>query len=202
MQRVDFDLTARARNVNIVQSEPAGELSWYAITTRSRQEKVSSLTLESLGIPHFLPLIEEQRQWTDRKKVVTIPLFPGYLFIQSGIVSRIQLDVCKIRGVIGFVGDSRGPKPIPDQDIDNVRSLISQGKGCLPHPAIPVGDRVRIARGPLSGIEGTLVRYGVRSRVVISIEAIQRAVSVEVALSEIESAPAESDGLDCAGLAS
>ena len=71
-------------------------LQWFAVWTRSRQEKTSAAMLAALGVPHFLPLIDEERRWSDRKKMVSLPLFPGYLFVQIANSSEIQVCVQKV----------------------------------------------------------------------------------------------------------
>jgi len=165
---------------------PPAELCWYALTTRSRHEKLASMALESLGITNFLPVSNEERRWSDRKKVIAAPLFPGYLFVQAAITSEVQLSIRKVRGIVDFVGNHSGPLPVPEKEIESVRLLLLCGADYSPHPVLAVGERVRIVRGALAGIEGALVRYGTGSRIVISVEIIQRAVAVNVALSDVE----------------
>jgi transcription antitermination factor NusG len=161
-------------------------LQWFAVWTRSRQEKTSAAMLAALGIPHFLPLIDEERRWSDRKKMVSLPLFPGYLFVQIANTSELQLCVRKVPGVVNFVGNQNGPSAIPDDEINSVRTLLSGGTECSPCPFLKAGDRVRVVRGALAGIEGLFIRCGARSRVVVSVEIIQRSVSVEVAARDVE----------------
>jgi transcription termination/antitermination protein NusG len=165
---------------------PSDELSWYALTTRSRHEKLASVTLESLGITHFLPVIDEEHRWSDRKKVITVPLFPGYLFVQASITSAIKLSIRKVRGIIDFVGNRSGPLAVSEKEIESIRMLVSRGANYSPHPILAVGERVRVVHGALAGVEGTLIRHGARSRIVVSVEVIQRAVSINVALSDVE----------------
>src|SRR5579862_2154159 len=105
---------------------PSYEPSWYALTTRSRQEKLASMALESLGITHLLPVIEEEHQWSDRRKVIAVPLFPGYLFVQAAITSDIQRSIQKIRGIIDFVRNHSGPLPVRDSEIESIRTLVSR----------------------------------------------------------------------------
>ncbi len=162
------------------------ELSWYALTTRSRQEKLASMALESLGITHFMPVIDEEHKWSDRRKVITVPLFPGYLFVQAAITSEIQLSIRKVRGIVDFVRNHSGPLPVPDNEIESIRTLVSRSAECSPHPMPAIGERVRVVRGSLAGVEGTLARYAGRFRLVVSVEIIQRAVSINVAVSDVE----------------
>jgi transcription antitermination factor NusG len=159
---------------------------WFAVWTRSRQEKSSAAMLEAIGIPHFLPLIDEERRWSDRKKMVSLPLFPGYLFVQIANSSEIQVCVRKVLGVVNFVGNQNGPLAVPEVEINSIRALLSRGAGCSPCPFLKVGDRVRVVRGALAGIEGLFIRCGARSRVVVSVEIIQRSVSVDVPACDVE----------------
>jgi transcription antitermination factor NusG len=161
-------------------------LQWFAVWTRSRQEKTSAAMLAALGVPHFLPLIDEERRWSDRKKMVSLPLFPGYLFVQIANSSEIQVCVQKVSGVVNFVGNQNGPSAVPEVEINSIRALLSRGAGCSPCPFLKVGDRVRVVRGALAGIEGLFIRCGARSRVVVSVEIIQRSVSVEVLACDVE----------------
>ena len=150
------------------------EPCWYAVSTRSRQEKVAAMTLGSLGIVHFLPLLDETRKWSDRKKVISVPLFPGYLFVHIPRTVESRLTVQKVPGVVNFVGNHNGPLAIPVSELDSVRIILSRGSGCSPHPFLLAGARVRIVGGPLVGIEGTFIRHGGQSKLVISVEMIQR----------------------------
>ena len=159
---------------------------WYAVSTRSRHEKVAAMTLGSLGIVHFLPLLDEKRKWSDRKKVISVPLFPGYLFVQIPRTVESRLSVQKVPGVVNFVGNHNGPLAVPESELESVRAMLSHGNGCSPHPFLQAGDRVRVVRGALVGLEGTFIRDGAQSKLVISVEMIQRSVSVNVAPSNVE----------------
>ena len=159
---------------------------WFAVWTRSRQEKAAATMLEALGIPHFLPLVSEHRQWSDRRKMVKVPLFPGYLFVQITITSGLELRVRKVPGVVNFVGNQNGPSAVLEDEIQSVRALLSRGAECFPCPFLKAGDRVRVVSGVLAGIEGSFIRCGTRSRVVVSVEIIQRSVSVDVPACDVE----------------
>jgi transcription antitermination factor NusG len=162
------------------------EALWYAVLTRSRQEKTAAAMLESQSITHFLPLLKEDRRWSDRNKTISVPLFPGYVFVQIVRSSTVQLRVLKVPGIIDFVSNREGPLAIPEGDIKSVRALVSNGVGCSPHPFLRVGERVRVVRGVLAGIEGNLSRRGAQSKLVISVEMLQRSVSVNVDESDVE----------------
>jgi transcription antitermination factor NusG len=159
--------------------------SWYVLTTRSRQEKIAAFMLGSLEIEHFLPLLNQSRQWSDRLQKVLMPLFPGYLFVRICRTAEYQLRVLKVPGIVDFVRNNTGPLAVPEQEIEDIRSLLASGTPCLPHPYPKAGDQVRIVRGPLAGLEGTLVRGETQSKLVISVEMIRRSVAVSVLESDI-----------------
>lgn len=160
--------------------------SWYAVYTRSRHEQAVKKELDHKGIEGFLPLFNKISQWKDRRKMVQVPLFPGYLFVKIPLVTR--LEVLKAFGVVGLVGDGWAPLSIPEEQILAVHKFIETGLQGDPHPYIALGQRVRIVDGPLSGVEGILVRKKNLSRLVLSIDLIQRAVSVEIDSWKIERA--------------
>ena len=162
------------------------ETSWYAVLTRSRQEKMAASMLEYLEVATFLPLLRQERRWSDRKQMVSVPLFPSYLFVRIATTAEILLRVLKVPGVVDFVRSSTGPVAIADGEIADVRAVLSHGVGCSPYPFLRIGDRVRVVRGSLTGVEGTLIRSGAQSKLVISVEMIQRSVAVSVSESDVE----------------
>lgn len=162
------------------------EASWYAVSTRSRQEKVAASMLDSFGVPNFLPLTSEKRQWSDRKQVVTVPLFPGYLFVRIPKLRELQLLVLKVPGIVSFIGNHNGAQAIPDAEIDAVRIVTLHRVPCKPCPLPEAGTRVRIVRGVLAGIEGTLVRSGSDKNLVLSVEMIQQSIAMRVDSLDIE----------------
>jgi transcription antitermination factor NusG len=162
------------------------ESQWYALWTRSRQEKVTAVMIESLGVPNYLPFKTVLRQWSDRKQKVTVPLFSGYLFVRMNLLDGNKLRVLNLPGAAGFVGNSIGPLPIPDYQIEAVRSVVTQGMECTVHSLLEEGDLVRVVRGPLAGVEGRLIRFSSASRLVISIEMIHRSLSVGISRNDVE----------------
>jgi transcription antitermination factor NusG len=173
---------------------PTMDIRWYAITTRSRHEKTAAAMLDALGVINFFPVSSELRQWSDRKRMVDFPLFPGYLFVRVNPGRESTLPILKTPGIVGFVGNQYGPSPIPDFEIDAVRRVLAEGTPCAPHPFLQEGDRVRVIRGALTGLKGTLVRAGSRTELVISIEMISRSVAVRVSREDVE--PVVSGGIN------
>lgn len=159
---------------------------WFAVWTRSRQEKAAATTLGAIGVPHFLPLKTELRQWSDRKQTVLLPLFSGYLFVRINPATENVLKVLKTPGIAGFVGNNSGPLPIPDQQIEDVRIVLAQRLDYKVIPLFEEGDRVRVVRGPLVGVEGRIVCGNSSTRLLISIEMIHKSLSVSVSPLDVE----------------
>ena len=159
---------------------------WFAVWTRSRQEKVAASMLEAIGIRHFLPLKTEVHRWSDRDQAVTIPLFRGYLFVQLDPTKDSRLRVLNIPGVAGLVGNQNGPLPIPDKEIDGIRTVLAEKVTYSPYPFFTLGERVRVRHGALAGVEGRLVRSNTDAKLVLSVEMIQQSIAVNVRASDVE----------------
>ena len=154
--------------------------SWYAIHTRARHEKVVAQRLQDSGITVFLPVFTEVRTWSDRKKAVEFPLFGCYVFVKMASTSEQRLRVLRIDSVLNFVGVRGQGIPIPDQQIDAVRTLIDEGLPWSNHPFLKIGQRVRIRSGALNGLEGILVSRNGDRTLVLSVDAIQRSLAVRI----------------------
>lgn len=100
------------------------EQRWYAIQTLARHEKKVSLELQRRGIHSYLPLVTETHRWTDRKKDVELPLFSTYAFVKIVRTPESRLEVLKVNGVLNFIGDRRLGEPIPDSQIESIRTLL------------------------------------------------------------------------------
>jgi len=159
--------------------EPGGE-KWYALMTRARNERVVVSRLQERGIESFLPTISEIHRWKDRNKRVELPLFSCYVFVKMRLTNEQYYRACNIDGVFGFVGPRGGPAPIPDDQIDAVRTLLREQLSWSNHSFLKVGQRVRVRGGALDGIEGVLQACNGERTLVISIDAIQRSLAVRV----------------------
>jgi transcription termination/antitermination protein NusG len=160
---------------------------WFAVRTRPRHEKVVTSQLETIGIESFLPLYSQVRSWSDRRKTVDFPLFPGYIFVQTSRASQERVRVFQVRGVLGFVGPNNQATPIPTHQIEAVRSLLKSNIDCRPHPYLNIGQRVRIQNGALQGLEGILVRIASDHSLVVSVDLIHRSVSIRLEGYEVDS---------------
>jgi transcription termination/antitermination protein NusG len=152
--------------------------NWFALQTRSRHEKVVRSQLEMHKVETFLPTMKRVSQWTDRKKEIEVPLFAGYCFGKFSLADRVP--VLQSQGVVCVVGLSGRPEPIPEEDIESLRILLSNCEQYTPHPYLPEGALVEVISGPLMGVKGRIVRGAKNFRLVVSITLIQRAVSVEI----------------------
>jgi transcription antitermination factor NusG len=130
------------------------------------------------GVEQFLPLYKEIRHWSDRKVCIEVPLFPGYLFVRMALRSRLR--VLEVPGVARLIGFNGQPYALPEGEISMLREGIASALHIEPHPYLSEGCRVRIARGPLCGAEGLLVRKKNGFRVVLSLDLIAMSAAVEV----------------------
>ena len=156
------------------------QAQWYALRTRSRHEKMVADQLERLGVENFLPLVKRTRQWSDRVKEVELPLFSGYTFVRVVLSSPDRLRVLQTHGVAGFVGINCCGTAIPESQIEDIRTVLASDLPFEEQPFLRVGQRVRVRGGALDGVEGILSARNDDSSLVISLEPIQRSLSVRI----------------------
>jgi transcription antitermination factor NusG len=147
---------------------------WYVVHTRSQHDKAVVNQLERRGIEAFLPVTNEVRRWSDRRKIIHLPLLSCYAFVHMRLLPELRYKVTQIRGVLGFVGARGEGTPIPDSQIENIRALLSSDVPYALCPFLQIGQRVRIRGGALDGIEGFLTARNGDRTLVISVEPIQR----------------------------
>ncbi len=159
------------------------EPHWYAAYTCANHEKSVARQLAERGFEHFLPLYRSMRRWSDRRVQLDLPLFPGYVFVRLAL--RERLRVLEIPSVVHLVGFNGLPAALPDEEMEILRSALSQSLRAEPHPFLTVGRRVRITRGPLAGLTGVLKRRKNRFWVVVSIDLVQRSMVVNVEAADV-----------------
>jgi len=160
--------------------------NWYAVRTMSRHERVVTSQLTQRGIKTFFPTFREVHRWSDRKKTIELPLFPGYLFTYAAMSPAVQRFVLFARGVAGLVTMAGEPVPIPASEIETVQRLLDSHAPCMAHPFLKIGQRVRIRGGSLDGVEGVLSANNGQKGLVISIEGIQRSLAISIEGYDIE----------------
>jgi len=158
---------------------------WFAIWTRSRHEQVVREQLEQKQIQVFLPTITRWSRWKDRKKKVDWPLFPGYCFARFD--PDDVLPNLKCTGVVNIVSFDGKPAPIPESELDSIRTLVGSELQYDPCPMIHEGMMVEVVHGPLRGVVGRLMRKDApKARLVLSVNLIGQAVSVEVDAADVK----------------
>ncbi len=164
---------------------PASEadVHWFALWTRSRHEQVVREQLERKQIEVFLPTITKWSRWKDRKKRIDWPLFPGYCFARFHAGTR--MPVLKCVGVVSIISFEGEPAPIPEREIDSIRQLVESDLAFDPCPMIREGTMVEVVHGPLKGVSGRLMRKNEKARLVLSVNLIGQAVSVEVDAADV-----------------
>jgi transcription antitermination factor NusG len=161
-------------------------LRWFAVQTRSRHEKRANAELQEKGIQSFLPLFAEKHKWSDRQRVVDMPLFSQYLFVRISASSDERISVLRTNGVVALVGTKGSGIAIPDAQIDRIQRVIEQKIPYNPHLYLNVGKRIRIRGGALNGLEGILTAVNGDRTLVVSVELIQRSLAVRITGFDIE----------------
>jgi transcription antitermination factor NusG len=160
------------------------EPRWYAAYTCANREKRVAEQLGVREVEHFLPLYSSVRRWKDRRVMLELPLFPGYVFVRMAMGNRLQVQT--VPGVARLVGFDGTPAALRDEEIGALRTSLGDAVRAEPHPYLTAGRRVRVTRGPLAGMEGVLLRRKGSFRLVISVELIQRSVAVDADAADVE----------------
>ena len=152
--------------------------AWHAVYTRHQHEKSVARSLAQKEFDVFLPLYRVIHRWKDRTKDISLPLFPCYVFLRGNIDRR--LDLLTTPGVNYVLSTGGQPAQIAEREMDAIRLVVESNLAAEPYPFLRCGDRVRIRSGPLTGIEGILIRKKTSLRLVLSVTLLERSVAVEV----------------------
>lgn len=158
--------------------------AWFAVWTRSRHEQMVREQIGTKGLEAFLPTVTRWSRWKDRRKKVDWPLFPGYCFARFDPDER--LSVLKCTGVVSIVSFNGDIASIPDLEIESLRRLVASELQYDPCPLIREGAMVEVVHGPLKGVVGRLLRKGAHARLVLAVDLIGQAVSVEVDAADVK----------------
>ena len=172
-------LTSQSTDVGIDEAS-----CWWALYTRHQHEKTVAEMLAAKDFEVFLPLYDSMRRWKDRKKLITLPLFPCYVFVRGGLHRR--LDVVTTPGVHMILFHGESVALIPESEIQAIRKAVEGDFRVEPHPFLKCGERVRVTRGSLEGVEGILVRKKNLYRLVLSVDMMAQSVAVEIDASDVE----------------
>jgi len=154
------------------------EFPWYALRVRSNFEQKSGELLRQRGFEEFSPTYRRRSYWSARVKWVDRPLFPGYVFCRFD--AQNWLPVLQTPGVVQAISFGGKPVPVDDGEIASLRILVCSSVPLFPRAFLHVGQKVRIKRGPLAGLEGIVEEFGKNCRIVVSVTLLQRSVSAEV----------------------
>ena len=158
-------------------------MNWFAVRTHPRAEKVVRDYLVRKDLEVFLPTITKWSRWKDRKKQVEWPLFPGYCFVRFNPRNGLSvLDCPRVANIVSFGGENA---PIPDIEVESLRTLVTSDLAFDPAPFIKEGMVVEVIHGPLKGATGRLIRKGSHARLVLAVDIIAQAVSVQVDASDV-----------------
>lgn len=167
--------------MNLIPVTLSGEYQWYVVHTYTQNEKKVATELERRGIETFVPFRTEVHQWSDRKKRVSVPLFPGYAFVRMDATADNCVRVTRTPRVLRLLGHDNGrPTPVPDSEIESTRQLVTGDVSLLPHTFLRIGQKVRICGGALEGVQGIVVGNGDDCRLVVSVNLIQQSVALSL----------------------
>lgn len=177
---------AIAKQLSVSKVETQAALQWFALRTRSRHERVVERQLQGQEIEVFYPAATQLHRWSDRRKLVETPLFPGYIFVHIAPSPEERVRVLRTHGVVEIVGYQGQGISIPAEQIDAVRALVENNVPFTKHTYLKVGQRVRIRGGSLDGVEGILMAQNGARNLVISVEPIQRSLSIRIEGYQVE----------------
>jgi transcription antitermination factor NusG len=160
--------------------------AWYAIRTRSNFERQVAAELSTKGLEVFWPSFREVRQWKDRRKLIEQALFPGYLFARTVDTNEARLTILKVPGAVQILGQGASIEPVPNEQVESIRTVLRANVTCFAHPFLREGSLVRIRRGALKGLEGFLVRFKSQFRLVLSVELLCQSVAMELDAQDVE----------------
>lgn len=165
------------------------EKKWYVLHTRSRFENVVNDGLLKKSFEVFLPKVQVKSRRQDRKLMIRVPVFPGYLFVKSDLEAREHIEIVKTTGAVRIVGTKDGPVPVPGETIDSLKILVASGTPIQTGNRLVKGDRVLVVHGIFAGVVGTFKRYRGKGRVIINVDTLGQTAGVEVDEADVEPVP-------------
>ena len=160
---------------------------WYCLHTRSRHETMVYERLGKKGFQTFLPKLEVWSRRKDRRKKIQKALFPGYLFVNELLNPFRTLEILKTPGVVKILSNEEGPAPVPETQIESIKKILNGRSAVYPFPYLKEGQMVRVVDGPLKGCQGFLLKIKEeKEKLVISVDLLQRSVSVEIEGASVE----------------
>lgn len=165
---------------------------WFALLTRSNFEQMVFDQVARKKITAFLPTTRKASRRKDRKRIIEVPLFPGYLFVRSCFDSAHQLSILKTLGAVRILGNTQGPTSIPDSQIQSLKIMTSAGTDLITGSCIQLqkGDPVMVLEGPMAGLKGEFFQHKGKGRVIIKVTLLGQYAGVEIDGDNVEKIPA------------
>ena len=163
--------------------------SWYVLHTKSRFENVVNEGLIKKSVEVFLPKVQVRSKRRDRKVMIRVPLFPGYLFVKSNLNPYEHIEILKTVGAVRLVGNKDGPIYVPSEKIESLKIMVNGSHPVATGARFKKGDRVVVIHGPFTGVNGTFIRYRGKGRVVVNVDALGQYAGVDVEEEDIEILP-------------
>jgi transcriptional antiterminator NusG len=151
---------------------------WFALQVRTRWESSTAVLLSGKGYEALLPTYKTKKRWNGSLREIDAPLFPGYVFCRFDALKRLPVLVTP--GVIAVVGRGRVPLPVDDSEIAAIQTVVASGYRAEPWPYLELGQRIRIERDALAGLEGILVNFKGSHRIIVSVSLLHRSVALEI----------------------
>jgi transcription antitermination factor NusG len=167
------------------------EFHWFALLTRSNFEQVVFDQIMQKKMEVFLPRTKKLSRRRDRKQIIDVPLFPGYLFVKSSFDPACQLFILKTQGAVRFLGNQQGPVPVPDTQIQSLKILTAADKELITGDCsrLSRGDPVMVMEGPFAGTRGEFIQYRGKGRVIVKLPLLGQYAGVEIDEDQVEKIP-------------
>jgi transcriptional antiterminator NusG len=162
---------------------------WYVLHTRSRFETVVNDSLLKKSLEVFLPKIQVKSKRRDRRVLIRVPLFPGYIFIKTDLNPYEHIEIVKTVGAVRLIGNNEGPISVPHETIESLQIMVSVGSPVSTATRLQKGDKVMVVAGPFQGIVGVFIRYKGKGRIVVNIDALGQFAGVDVDEEDVEKVP-------------
>lgn len=169
-----------------MDTQTSNHTAWFALQTRYRYEERIAAELQVKGFESYLPTLREVHTWKDRKKVLDVPAFGGYLFARFEPSLHNRVRVLETAGVVKLLGNNGMPEPIATQEIESLRLALQSGMPCSRQQYVAAGTSVRVRRGPLAGLEGKVLRMGNKLTVFVNVLSVSQSIAVEVPIDDLD----------------
>jgi transcription elongation factor/antiterminator RfaH len=165
------------------------ERLWYVLHTKSRHENVVNDCLLKKSIEVFLPKVTVRSKRRDRRVMIRVPLFPGYLFVKTDLYPTSHLEIVKTVGAVRLIGSQQGPIPVSAETVESLKIMVAVDHPITIGYSLQAGDHVMVVHGPFTGVVGSFVRYRGKGRIVVNVEALGQSAGVEVNEEDVEILP-------------